>query len=143
MTAYPYDDLDIKSKVQKLMQDIGYEGLFDVEFIVDKDGTMNFTEINFRNSIWDYIGTFDGLSYPLIWAESTLQGKFDEKWNRNLSREYTAMVEPIDYGIRVVKSGLNLAKWIEDFKNADVLFYFDREDVAPFEEMVDNWEIYS
>ena len=143
MTAYPYTDEEMIEKVNSLIKDIGYEGLFDVEFLVDKDGKMYFTEINFRNSIWDYIGVFDDLPYPIIWAEGVLGGAFNDKWRRKLSKEYRAMVEPIDYSIRVKKGSTSLAEWLNDFKNADVLFYHDKDDIAPFVEMVNNWELYS
>lgn len=143
MTAYPFKNKEAIDKIKALMKDIGYEGLFDVEFLVGKDGTLYFTEINFRNSIWDYIGVAEGISFPLVWAESVLSGKIDSKWEKGITKEYTAMVEPIDYGIRVKKGGLDLAKWLNDFKNTDIMFYHDQEDLAPFEEMVKHWEIYS
>ena len=143
MTAYPYDNQDIISKVKSIIEEIGYEGLFDVEFIVDKNGKMFFTEINFRNSIWDYIGVFDGIPFPLIWAESTLYGTIDKKWNRTLSKELIAMVEPIDYGIRVEKGSLNVSEWLNDFRCSDVLFYHDKDDFEPFREMVNHWSLYS
>lgn len=143
MTAYAFENEDVIAKIQSMMEDIGYEGLFDVEYIVDKQGKLYFTEINFRNSIWDYIGTFDDIPFPVIWAEGCLAGNFSSKWKKKISRDYVAMVEPIDYGIRVKKGNYDLAHWINDFKNADVLFYHDKDDLEPFEEMVSNWEIYS
>ena len=143
MTAYPFSDYVLIDKIQAVMQDIGFEGLFDVEFIIDKNGKCYFTEINFRNSIWNYIGVADDIPFPIIWADGILEGKFDEKLKKTISREYVAMVEPIDYGIRVKNGNTSLSTWLNDFKNADVLFYHDKDDLKPFEEMISNWEIYS
>ncbi len=50
------------------------------------------------------------------------------------------MVEPIDYGKRVLEKRVSLADWLIDFKNMDCPFYLDQNDPEPFYEMVENWE---
>lgn len=142
MTAYPTENTELVQNVKAMMEDIGFEGLFDVEFLIDKDGTYYFTEINFRNSIWNYIGEFAGMPYPILWAEGMLSGKLDQPCLEQMSGTYTAMTEPIDYGIRVVKGNTSRGEWLADFRKTDVLFYYDDEDREPFYEMVDHWEVY-
>lgn len=143
MTAYDFKNEILKSKVEKLIEDIGFEGMYDVEFLIGKDGTYYFSEINFRNSIWNYIAYFIGMPYPIIWAESTLSGTIDKSWIKSFSDGYTAMCEPIDYGLRVENGRTSLARWLMDYKKTNVLFYYDEEDLEPFEEMVNHWKIYS
>ena len=143
MTAYAFEDTLLQRQIEELMADIGFEGLFDVEFLIDQDGTYYFSEINFRNSIWNYIGTFLGMPYPILWAKGMLSGKIEENWKKTIPIPYTAMAEPIDYGIRVKKNKMDLADWLSEFKKTDVLFYYDSEDLEPFREMVGKWEVYS
>ncbi len=143
MTAYDFCDVELREKVTDLIADIGFEGMFDVEFLLGKDGRYYFTEINFRNSIWNYIATFIGMPYPILWANAMLSGKIDNAWINHFPDDYTAMCEPIDYGIRVKNGNTSLHEWINDFKNANVLFYHDKDDIIPFNEMVDHWEVYS
>lgn len=143
MTAYTFENDDLKKKIQSLIEDIGFEGMYDVEFLVDKSGTYYFSEINFRNSIWNYIATFAGMPYPVLWANATLKGKIEADWQKVIPDSFTAMSEPIDYGLRVKKGNVSLAKWLTDFRETNVLFYYDADDPEPFYEMINNWEIYS
>lgn len=143
MTGYTFEKEDIKEKVASLINDIGFEGMYDVEFLIDKDGTYYFSEINFRNSIWNYIATFVGMPYPILWADAMLKGKIEPDWIKPIPDSFTAMSEPIDYGLRVKKGNTSLADWLMDFKQADVLFYYDKEDPEPFYEMMADWELYS
>ncbi len=143
MTAYTFENKVLKSKVESLIEDIGFEGIFDVEFLVGKDGTYYFSEINFRNSIWNYIATFVGMPYPVIWANAMLSGRIEADWQKTIPDSFTAMSEPIDYGLRVKNGNTSLSKWLMDFRETNVLFYYDSEDLEPFKEMIDNWEVYS
>lgn len=143
MTAYTFENVELRKKVESLIEDIGFEGMYDVEFLIDKNGNYYFSEINFRNSIWNYIGNFVGMPYPVLWAEATLKGEIKKDWQKDIPPSFTAMSEPIDYGLRVEKGSTSLAEWLMDFRNTNVLFYYDKDDIQPFIEMVNNWKIYS
>ena len=54
---------------------------------------------------------------------------------------FKAMAEPIDYGKRVDCGKISIAQWIKEFKEAKCTYYYDVEDIAPFEALYDNWEI--
>lgn len=140
MTVYPFTDEKIREAIIGMMSEIGFEGIFSLEFLIDGDGTYYFTEVNFRHSTWSYIGTKLGMPIPLLWAEATLHGEISEGWYKPIPDHYTAMVEPIDYGKRVIDKRISLADWLIDFKNADCPFYLDQNDPEPFYEMVNNWE---
>lgn len=140
MTVYPLSNEDIRSKLQNMMEEIGFEGIFSAEFLIDGDGTFYFTEINFRFSTWGYIASTLGMSIPYLWAEATLSGVINDSWYKPIPDHYTAMVEPIDYGKRVIEGHTSLADWLIDFKNAGCTFYLSEKDPEPFYEMVRNWE---
>lgn len=139
MTVYPLGDKEIFDKLLSMMREIGFEGIFSAEFLVDGDGTFYFTEINFRFSTWGYISAKLGMSIPYLWAEATLSGVVNENWHKPIPDHYTAMVEPIDYGKRVIEGKISLADWLIDFKNTNCTFYLDEKDPEPFYEMVNNW----
>lgn len=140
MTVYPLDNNDMYFRLRNMMTEIGFEGIFSIEFLVDSDGTFYFTEINFRFSTWGYISAKLGMSIPYLWAEATLSGVISNNWYKPIPDNYTAMVEPIDYKKRVIEGNTSLADWLIDFKNTNCTFYMDEKDPAPFYEMVDNWE---
>ncbi len=140
MTVYPLGDKDLEKKLLNMMSEIGFEGIFSTEFLVDGDGTFYFTEINFRFSTWGYISAKLGMSIPYLWAEATLSGVINDNWYKSIPDNYTAMVEPIDYGKRVVEGNTSLADWLIDFKNTNCTFYMDEKDPMPFYEMVENWK---
>ena len=45
-------DIDILEKLKKMFAIIGYNGVFEIEFIVGNDDTLYFLEINFRHTLW-------------------------------------------------------------------------------------------
>ncbi len=131
------------NSVRSLIAKIGFEGIFEIEFLVDKEGKLFFSEINFRNSTWSYISTVLGMPIPYLWSKAMVFGSIPEDAYRDIPQGFTAMVEPIDHRKRVVEGDTDLADWLVDFRNADCLFYLDEEDREPFREMVRNWDALS
>lgn len=143
MTAFNFEDKGILASVDSMLAEIGFEGIFSIEFIIDQDDTCYFSEVNFRNSTWNYIASSVGMPIPVFWCEAMLTGEIDKDWNRPFPKNFTAMTEPIDYKIRVEGGRVDLAQWLLDFKATDVPFYLDPEDPEPFRAMVDNWRAFS
>ncbi len=56
MTVFPFSDEKMKASIVGMLSEIGFEGIFSLEFLIDADGTYYFTEVNFRHSTWSYIG---------------------------------------------------------------------------------------
>lgn len=139
MTVYPFTDKKMEQALTGMLSEIGFEGIFSIEFLIDEDGTYYFTEINFRNSTWSYIAAKLGMPIPVLWAEAMLSGEISEGWYRPVPDHYTAMVEPIDYAKRVEEGRISPADWLIDFKMTDCPFYLDADDPEPFYEMVRNW----
>ena len=60
-----YPDLPIKC-IENFLAEIGYEGLFSVEFIKNRD-KYYFLEINLRNDGCCYLYTLAGVNLPYLW----------------------------------------------------------------------------
>lgn len=133
-----FKDENLYIALKEMMAEIGFEGIFEVEFLVDQDDNLFFSEINFRNSTWSYASTCVGMNLPLLWAETQLTGKMPDGIYKDVPDGFTAMVEPIDYQKRVVERNYDLNLWLRDFKNANCRYYYNEEDLKPFFVMVEN-----
>ena len=118
-----------------MMSKIGFEGIFSIEFLVDQDDQMYFSEINFRNSTWSYASTCAGMNLPVLWAKSTLCNQTDLKDKKKIIEGFSAMVEPVDYSKRVLSEKVSLFEWLADFKRANCTHYYVEDDLDPFYEM--------
>jgi len=144
MTFHSFDNEMMKEACRNMLEEIGFEGIFSIEFLIDKEDRFYFTEINFRNSPWNYAASFLGMPIPVLWAEAMLSGKVDNRWYKNpIPENFTAMIEPVDYGKRVLGGMAEAADWLIDFKTTQCPFYFDADDPEPFKEMVRNWDALS
>lgn len=140
MTVRNMDNADLHAKLNKLMSLIGFEGIFEIEFLIGQDDTLYFGEINFRNSTWSYASTVAGMNLPKLWIESTISKEIPVDALKTIEKPFTAMVEPIDYGKRVDTGKASYAEWLADFKDARCLYYYCENDREPFYEMMRNWE---
>jgi D-aspartate ligase len=117
---------------RQMFSEIGFEGIFEIEFLIDKDDTLYFSEINFRVSAWIYASTCVG--------NSMLTGKIPEDAYKVIPKGFTSMCEPIDYQKRVIERGYPREKWYQDFMNANCKYYFNKDDLMPFFIMLENNE---
>lgn len=127
--------------LRRMLKEIQYTGIFEIEFLVDKDDKLWFLEVNFRNSTWSYASTVAGMPLPVLWAETEYLGKLRNNITKKIPKEFTAMVEPIDYEKRVKTGKISLGEWLADFKNANCGFYYNKLDIEPFYEMVKNRDL--
>lgn len=82
----PLDNVELDfSPIYKMLKDINYNGLFDIEIFVNgNDYYVN--EINFRNSGNSYVYTKGGVNIALIWVMLNLNKNIDDK--KCVSKEY-------------------------------------------------------
>ena len=133
----PYPDM--QEKVAEMIQKVGFEGIFSVEFIVDEKNEFYFLEINFRNATWSYASTCAGMNLPYLWAKSMDEGKIPEDARVEFT-PFQAMVEPIDYGKRVDTGKISVGEWVADFKEAKCTYYYHQEDKKPYQVLCKNWD---
>lgn len=133
--VFDFEDTALQLNLNKMMSKIGFEGIFSIEFLVDQDDQMYFSEINFRNSTWSYASTCAGMNLPVLWAKSTLCNQTDLKDKKKIIEGFSAMVEPVDYSKRVLSEKVSLFEWLADFKRANCTHYYVEDDLDPFYEM--------
>lgn len=133
MTANNFSNKNnVFPSLQGMFAEIGFEGIFEVEFLEAKDGTLYFGEINFRNSTWSYASTCGGMNLPYLWAESMLQGHQADNCYCEIPKPgFKAMVETTDFKERVIKRKYPLVKWLKDLHNSKCKYYIGRNDFAP------------
>ncbi len=134
----PFKDDVLRNKLNAIFEEIGFEGMFEIEFLVGKNDELYFSEINFRNSPWSYSSTYAGNPLPYLWCLSMLSGKVPAV---NDFVPFKSMVEPFDYAQRVERGNMPIAKWLLDFKQTECPHYYDPEDMGPYKVMCDNWDI--
>ena len=137
MTVCNLDNPQLEERLRELVADIGFTGVFEIEFLEDGDGKFWFGEVNFRNSTWSYASTCAGMPLALMWADSQLTGKVNHALLRKVPDGFTAMVELADYRERVKKGKFSVGAWFSDLKRADCRYYLGRHgDFAPVASMI-------
>lgn len=131
------EDKELLKKLNSMLEEIGFEGIWEIEFLVDKNDNLWFLEINFRNSTWSYASTVAGNPLPYLWCEAMISGHCPEPKE---FEPFTAMVEPIDFKMRVDKGLCSLPEWLKDFKAAKCTYYYDPNDMGPWKVLCENWE---
>ena len=53
---------------------------------------------------------------------------------------FTSMSEVVDFGKRVDTGKISIAEWIKDFKEAECTYFYNKEDMKPFEMLYKEWE---
>lgn len=133
MTVKNIEDKELFTKIQELIADMGYEGIFCIEFLVGKDGRLYFLEVNLRNSGWSYASTCAGMNLPFLWTKSTINQEIEyDQCFAMIPDGFKAMVEISDFKSRVLAGKISLGKWLKQLKNCRCLFYYSREDKKPF-----------
>lgn len=140
MSCESLHDDSLKASLEGMLEEIGFEGIFEIEFLVDKNDKAYFLEINFRNATWSYAATKAGMPLPYIWIKGMLNGEISKDDYKEVPSGFTAMVEPIDYSKRIELGLSTPGEWLADFKKANCGFYYSEDDLEPFYEMVRNWD---
>lgn len=130
MTVRKFENKDLESKINKLFEEIGFEGIFEVEFLVDEDDILYFLEINFRPSAWNYSATIAKMPLPTLWAKATLSEKIQDNYYKDFE-PFTAMSEPDDIRNRVKTRQITVRKWLKDFKECKCHYYVNKKDMKP------------
>lgn len=131
MTVFNFKDAELKSKLNAMFEEIGFEGIFSVEFLVAPDGKLYFCEINFRNSTWSYASTCAGMNLPVLWAESMMKGEISNQAEKEIPSGFTAMVELSDFRVRVLGKKISFVKWLAEAKATKCKFYINKNDMRP------------
>ena len=132
MTVSNFKNTDLKLKLQKMIEDIGFEGIFEIEFLIDQDNSLYFLEINFRNSTWSYASTVAGMPLPVIWAKGMKNEICVSNCEVSIKEPFCAIVEFDDYRRRVKTHVISKKEWFKEIKNAKCRYYLGKNDIKPF-----------
>jgi len=128
-----FTDEALQESLERLLKDIGYEGLFSVEFLIDSNNDLWFLEVNFRATTWLYAATCLGMNLPLLWAEGMLEGSFPEGAVKEIPDGYIAISEIQDFWLRVKQyKMLSVRQWLKAVRRADCYFIYSRKDLKPW-----------
>ena len=131
LTMSNYDNQEMKRKITNLMKEVGFEGIYSIEFLIGKDGKHYFLEVNFRNSGWSYASTCAGMPLPILWATGMLLGKVDPNWQKPVKEGFTFIDDFNDFKNRVLTKQISFHKWLKEYKKADCRLTLGRNDVKP------------
>ena len=132
MQMTPFKREEVKNQVQKILEKTGYNGVFSVEFLIDKDDKLWFLEVNFRFSTWGYAFYYGGVNLPVEWAKATLAGTiFHEKLTPKKT-PFTAMVEPAEFRLFVLSKKMSFKEWYKNWKATDCYFFANKKDPWPY-----------
>nr|WP_295305743.1 ATP-grasp domain-containing protein [uncultured Blautia sp.] len=124
----------MQEKIEKVIGEIGLEGIFEFEFIQDREGALWFLEINFRNTALGYSTTVAGMPQVVYWCESMEKGFIDrEKYYKDIPEGMTAMAECFDYDVRVKTGVLSKEEWLKQYMSTECKMYMGRDDYVPFQ----------
>ena len=126
-------DADITIEVEKirtLMNEIGYVGLFSVEFMHNKkDGLVYFTEVNFRNDAANAFIVHEGVNLPFLHFQDLLDQPKKIYFPTTKSKKY---IYEASHFSNLIKRGISFREWLSDLKGVDGFRYYFKDDKAPF-----------
>ena len=118
-------------QIVNLVKSTKYKGLFSVEFILDKDGTLYFTEINFRHDGYSYFTTTGGANLPYLYCRAVADGIYEAK-DCILKPVVIGINEKTDLAQFVHTKKVSKVKWLYQCITADSHLLFNRRDNRPF-----------
>lgn len=126
----PINELNYDKKaVTDFIKEIGYSGLFSVEFIRDKEGIDYFLEINMRNDGNAYCVKCAGVNLPFIWCSSLL-GKDITNLKKDIDKSVYFIPDFIDVKMGIESVGF--FKWAYQFLAAKSHSLYNIRDMKPF-----------
>lgn len=120
---------DIVTIGRSFIKEIGYSGLFSLEFIHSNYGVDYFMEMNFRNDANAYSVTKAGVNLPYIWANC----KSGENWkNENTNIIKDVYVLPLFFELSLWGKGMiNFRMLFSDIIKADYYADYSSDDPKP------------
>ncbi|MDD7431069.1 MAG: ATP-grasp domain-containing protein [Coriobacteriaceae bacterium] len=122
---------DIAPACDRLVQATGFEGVFDIDLLVARDGSVYFAELNFRPGASTYALVAAGANLPGAFARFALTGSLDDApLNATISRTVFAnekvLLEECATG------GMTPSAMRKLMREADITFIRNEEDPAPY-----------
>ena len=138
-TSGSFHNPEIEKGLRGMIEEIGFEGIFDAEFLIGPDDQYYFLEVNFRNTTWSYASDVLGMPLAYLWVKALL-GEVDlEKSFKPNQGPILCMVEPIDYNLRCKQRGYSKVKWLGELLRCKCKDYWNWRDLRPSILTLKNW----
>lgn len=124
--------LDITDKIKNIIAEIGFEGIFEFEFMIDKNGKLWFLEINFRNTALGYSTTVAGMPQVILWCNAMENRRIQDNYFKEIPEGLKAMAECFDYDVRVRTGIISKKEWLKQYKSTKCKLYKGHGDFIPF-----------
>lgn len=132
----PLEDGPIKSSIEKLIENIGYVGLFSVEMMHCKaDGKFYFTEINLRNDGAEALVTKYGANLPVNHVEDLL----DLPLTKQKEFHPGYYIWDMHHFLSLVHREISFVEWLKEIKKSQGFMLYFKEDKKPFFKQYSNW----
>lgn len=126
---YHYSKLDFDYTVaERFVKQIGYSGLFSLEFLRGKDRKDYFMEINMRNDGNAYCVTCFGINLPFIWYKHSIGEEFSIP---QIPSDHSVLFMPELNDVKNIRS-VGIFKWFKECFGADCHANFKSNDPMPF-----------
>lgn len=127
-----FEDKELEDKIALLIKKANYTGIFEIEFIIDKNDSVYFLEINFRNTMFNHACAAFGINILSLFAQSVLEDRIVIPTIIPNARCHTIMYEFDDFKHSFIEGDTPFWKWLRDFIQADSYLYIDKKDMRPF-----------
>jgi len=117
-------------RVGQFIKNIGYSGLFSVEFLKGDDGKDYFLEINMRNDGNAICVTDAGVNLPFIWYAYNAGLDYKEEASKRCVSLFC--MPEFDDIIFVLKGQLSVTKWVKDINRTRSFMEYSKDDKRPF-----------
>lgn len=127
----PFDDFDCNLHAcREFIKCIGYQGLFSMEYLRDKNGKDYFMEINMRNDGNGICVTCAGINLPYIWYQYCKGRDYKNEIANNVKDVF--VMPEFDELRLVANRHLGLRDWIKDIYRTNRFMEYDKNDICPF-----------
>ncbi len=130
MVIRPEVDKNVYNQIKSILQQIGFTGIFEAEYLIDNNDELFFLEVNFRNSTWSYGYTKGGYNMPYLWAKACIEKQLNLKSIKH-RKNIIAMAEAEDFAMAIREKHMSVLSWIKDFITADCHFFSNWKDPKP------------
>lgn len=138
-TSCSFHNPEIEKGLRGMIEEIGFEGIFDAEFLIGPDDQYYFLEVNFRNTTWSYASDVLGMPLAYIWVKSIMEGTNVADAFKPNQGPILCMVEPIDYNLRCKQRGYSKFKWLGELLKSKCKDYWNWHDLKPSLLTLKNW----
>lgn len=138
-TSGSFVNPEIEKGLRGMIEEIGFEGIFDAEFLIGPDDQYYFLEVNFRNTTWSYASDVLGMPLAYLWVKATLGGANLKDAYKPKQGPILCMVEPIDYNLRCKQRGYSKIKWFGELLKSKCKDYWNWSDLRPSILTLKNW----